>query len=190
MKPKSPRTRVATLGALWLGLVLGWLEPSYGGALITRAPRESAPETPTSTAPRVPVFESVPGPSIALPLSGGALISGAQGGRVTVGRFTVDVPPGAFQGTATILIAVPDSRRLQCTLDILPALEKFDVPVKLTVDGSGGDVVDAKDWVLVTWDVKTRSWRKLPGCGVSSSEVTGWLPHFSQWGVVDSKAGW
>ena len=192
MKSTSRGMRAGTLAALWLGLVLGGLQPSYG-ALVTRAPREAEPGTPApSAAPRVPVFESVPGPSIALPQSGGALINGAQGGKVTVGRFTVDVPPGAFKGTATILIAVPDPRRLQCTLDIMPVLEGFDLPVKLTVDAAGGDVADANDWVLVTWDVKTQSWQKLPGAigSAATMEVTGWLPHFSQWGVVDSKAGW
>jgi hypothetical protein len=194
MKPTSRRTRATALVGLWLGLVLGWLQPGYGGALVMRSPGESEAETAptTSTAPRVPIFESVPGPAIPLPQSGGALINGAQGGKVTVGRFTVDVPPGAFKGTATILIAVPDARRLQCTLDIMPVLESFDLPVKLTVDASGGDVADANDWVLVTWDEKTKSWQKLPGAigSAATMEVTGWLPHFSQWGVVDSKAGW
>src|SRR6185503_11709036 len=103
------------------------------------------------------------------------------GGHVTVGRFTIDIPPGAFKGTASILITVPDPRRLQCTLDVLPKIEAFDQPVKLTVDGAGGDAADANDWVLVTYDEKARTWTKLPGGfgSAATMTVTGWLPHFS-----------
>jgi hypothetical protein len=197
MKLTLGRKRIAIFAGLWLGLVAGWIQPGLGGALVRRGPVDSGQEAPPISTPTdpirlVPEFEIVPAPSLAPPQSGGTLINGAQGGRVTVGRFTLDIPPGAFHGFATVLIAVPDPHRLQCSLDIVPALESFNAPVKLTVDASGGDLADANDWVLVTWDVKTQSWQKLPGSfgNAGTMAITGWLPHFSMWGVVDSKAGW
>jgi hypothetical protein len=164
MKLTLGRKRIAILAGLWLGLVAGWTQPGLGGALVRRGPVDPGQEappisTPTDPTRLVPEFEIVPAPGLAPPQSGGALINGAQGGRVTVGRFTLDVPPGAFQGFATVLIAVPDPHRLQCSLDIVPA-RSFNAPVKLTVNASGGDVADANDWVLVGRE--TQSWQKPP----------------------------
>jgi len=158
----------------------------------------TAPVTgPDASSP--PFLHVTSGPATAFwsgPGSGGgsALIDGARGGTVSNGRFQLRVPPGAFAGTATLTITVPDPSILQCDLSISPAYKNgFQVPIQLVADygssGSGSGFTPASA-SLLWFDELNRRWVKMPGSINSGSTVSTPLPHFSDYGVVDSKAGW
>lgn len=139
-----------------------------------------------------PSFVVVPVASSTGPLNGYAQISGDKGGTLTVGRFTLQVPAHAFSGTATVGIQVPDQAVLQCNLSISPAgANAFAVPVTLTSDYSGGNVVDPNTLVEVWFDGSAGLWRQVPGSSVDTTQqvVHAPLSHFSSYGVA-SKAGW
>jgi hypothetical protein len=148
-----------------------------------------------------PVFVSVPTLSGAKSgtqsvLSSTTDIDGAVGGVLTVGRFTVSVPGGAFAGTAQITITVPDPSLVTCTLDISPASANgFLVPVTLTADCSGAANVDLQDCGTLWYDTGSNVWRTVGGSSVDTLNhtVTASLPHFSTYGVADlleGRAGW
>src|SRR5262249_23516991 len=65
---------------------------------------------------------------------GSGVVDGERGGTVTNGRFQLRIPPGAFAGTATISIVVPDPAVLRCELGFSPAsVNGFRAPVQLAV---------------------------------------------------------
>src|SRR6266850_7158339 len=47
-------------------------------------------------------------------------VAGHEGGVLHCGRFTLRIPPDAFEGTATIKMSVPDSLLMLCDMDISP----------------------------------------------------------------------
>lgn len=120
-------------------------------------------------------------------------MDGALGGVVLAGRFMVQVPAGAFDGTADITITVPDPGLMHCFLDITPSTANaFKIPVDLLADCAGAQLVSAGDLAVVRNEVTSGVWRTVTG---SSSDVVTWtvqahLEHFSEYGVVDTKAGW
>lgn len=127
-------------------------------------------------------------------LNGSAKISGDQGGSLTVGRYTVVVPPHAYGGDATISINVPDRAVLQCNLSINPVSSNhFAVPVNLVTSYDGGNVADPSSLVQVWFDESAGVWRQVPGSQVDTTNetVTTPLPHFSIYGIArGGKAGW
>jgi hypothetical protein len=136
----------------------------------------------------------VPVPAGSGPLNGSAQISADKGGVVTVGRFTLNIPPHALRQNATIGISVSDQSILQCDLSISPASANgFSIPVTLSSDFSGGNVVDPTALVEVWFDSAAGVWREVPGSGVdvANAKVTAPLSHFSSYGVANGgKAGW
>src|SRR5436309_1107305 len=81
------------------------------------------------TAPGAPAGQSstpsaVPGVaagSTAVSLVASKAIDGRVGGVLSVGRWKVIVPDGAFSGTGTITITVPDTSLDKCDLSIAPS---------------------------------------------------------------------
>jgi hypothetical protein len=136
----------------------------------------------------------VPAPSATGPLNGSVKISRDQGGTVTVGRFTLQIPPRALTQDATIGISVPDQGTLRCNLSITPeSANAFLLPVILSSDYTGGNVVDPNSLIEVWFDTAAGVWREVPGSAVdaANSKVTAPLRHFSSYGVAaGGKAGW
>jgi len=146
-------------------------------------------------------FEYVPAPAgdalLALGRSGGtvapsralttsAKIDGSVGGKVACGRFVVTVPPGAFDGTGTVSMAMDDSLVAVVDLSITPrGLNGFAVPVELSYDPRG---LALKSPVTIFW-LDSKTWvdlgaRPQPGTGLPMAD----LQHFSKYSA--GKAGW
>jgi len=121
--------------------------------------------------------------------AGYAVMDGRRGGTVRAGRFTVQVPPGAFSGVAAVTVSMPDSTVMICDLRISPpAANRFTRPAVLTADLSGLSA-DAATFTMYWYDPARRAWvnlatkSKTAGTSVSAS-----LDHFSTYGA--GKAGW
>lgn len=126
-------------------------------------------------------------------LSGSTSIDGAVGGQLSVGRFKLVFPKGAFLGRATVSITVPDTSVVRCDLSIdPPSANRFAVPVTLSSDCRGTNVVVASRLVTVWLDESTGLWRPVPGSTPDAANVSVRAPlrHFSLYGVLESKAGW
>ena len=154
---------------------------------------ESA-SAPSATA-REPVFEAAPVLSDTTvtvtpnaPLTASQDIDGAVGGKVGVGPYRIEVPPGAFKGVATITITQPDPTVLKCDLSISPAsANQFAVPVVLAVrlPNSLALTVDQNMWL----DPGVDLWRLIPSTpDLLSTELRSPLWHFSKYGT--GRAGW
>lgn len=113
-------------------------------------------------------------------------VNGATGGVARVGRFTVRVPEGAWDGLATVTIRVPDPNVAQCDLEISGVANSFSRPVTLEIDTRG---TNATDPGMVWFDPGTGKWYLLAGES-SADRVTSSLRHFSKYGAVGGKAGW
>ncbi len=147
------------------------------------------PEFIRVAAPPPGAFGSLPSG----PISGSNKIDGTKGGKLTVGRFAVTVPAGAYAGPATLTILVPDQAVLLCDLSITPAAaNSFKVPVKFTTDFSGTNVTDPTTLIEIWYDASAGVWRQVPGTQVDTAKLTVAVPlsHFSDYGTVDGKAGW
>ncbi len=118
-----------------------------------------------------------------------ASIDGAKGGTLRCGRFRLDIPAGAFAGTATIQMAQPDSTVMLCDLSISPSsFNHFSKPVTLTLDASGL-TVSAGSLSIYWYDPLTRLWIDLRAkTDPATGQVTQQLTHFSRY--VGAKAGW
>lgn len=161
-----------------------------------------APAGPEANAYANPIFARVPAPPRGLsqtmaegPLEGSGSVNGAVGGEVTVGRFRVIVPPGAFQGMATITVKVPDQALISCELEITPPeANGFSVPVSLVADCQGVSNVDLADCGTLWFDPSANVWRTVAGTEIDldQSTVTASLQHFSCYGIADllGRAGW
>jgi hypothetical protein len=126
-------------------------------------------------------------------LAGSVSIDGAVGGLVSVGRFTLVIPPGAFEGLATVSITVPDSAEVLCQLGIdPPTANHFAVPVTLRSDCSGTNALVASQLMQLWFDEDAGVWRQVPGStsDVVNLDVVAPLWHFSDYGVTEGKAGW
>jgi len=126
-------------------------------------------------------------------LSVSATVEGARGGTIRAGRFSVQIPAGAFSGSATVMVSMADSTVMMCDLTISPkSANVFKYPAVLTADLSG-TLVDTSTFpstVTVYWyDPVRRVWVNLAAqCWVSGSSVSASLDHFSKYSA--GKAGW
>jgi hypothetical protein len=64
-----------------------------------------------------------------------ALVSAKDGGLVSLGRFSVEIPPGALDRDTAIQISVPDPSLVMCRLE--PHGLRFNKPVTLTINYGG-----------------------------------------------------
>jgi len=151
---------------------------------------KSSLEAPGTTV-KNPVFESAPlvaGTIQTGPLTGSKDIDGAIGGRLSVGSYRIEVPPGAFKGLATITITQSDPSILKCDLAIVPAsANQFAVPVTLVarLPNSAALDTDQNMWL----DPSADSWRLLPSTADAGKiELRSDIWHFSTYGT--GRAGW
>jgi hypothetical protein len=116
-------------------------------------------------------------------------VDGAVGGTLTCGRFTLTIPPKAFEGTAKIHMTIPDSAVTLCDMDIEPSTSNhFDVPVTLALNLKGLDV-NTQLVSILWWDPVANGWVAMPSDKNLASEiVTSSLSHFSRY--AGGKAGW
>src|SRR5688572_20021721 len=121
-------------------------------------------------------------------------VLGSTGGRVTNGRWSVDVPGGAFAGLGTVTIRTANPNATVCDLTILPAsLNRFASPVKLTAQFPPG--TDVSRYVIRRFDPASNQWQVVPGSMVdpARARVSAPLDHFSIYDVVEvllGKSGW
>ena len=63
----------------------------------------------------------------------GRVVDGLLGGSVSNGNWQVVIPPGAYKGSGTVSLSVPNAQPALCDISISPAsLNGFDVPVQLS----------------------------------------------------------
>jgi hypothetical protein len=117
-------------------------------------------------------------------------VDGSRGGLVRVGRFSVKLPAGAFSGTATVTMSMPDSNLMICDLSISPSsANKFKYPAQLTADFSSSGITDVSTLTTYWYDPTRVTWVSLSmKSRISGSAVTTALEHFSKYG--SGKAGW
>jgi len=116
-------------------------------------------------------------------------INGRLGGIVTVGRWKVVVPTGAFVGTGVITISVPDTTVDQCNLSIAPAaLNHFLEPVELRFLCGSMQEANLRD--MRWWNPTTKTWVVIESWP-NSDDVSRCAPlsHFSTY-ASGGKAGW
>jgi len=136
-------------------------------------------------------------------LTSTAKVDGAVGGRIVCGRYVLSVPPGAFAGTGTITMSLPDSTLMLCDLDIAPAsLNGFALPLDLTLHTSE-TAAELDSLEIYWWDPSASKWTSM-GCQkstllervltkelISTDAAEGVrleLDHFSRYET--GKAGW
>jgi hypothetical protein len=162
------------------------------------APPASDPELLglVSQLPQV-VSQLLPPPPIVTPvlesLTAALPLDGSVGGVIRVGRFTVEVPAGAFDGVGVVEIVVPDTTRLLCRLHIAPDDKNhFEVPVRLTVGLEG--VEHPERMGILWWNPALREWEPVESyVDPDGKTVRADLEHFSEYSVqevIRSKAGW
>ena len=120
--------------------------------------------------------------------SASAMIDGAEGGTLSLGRFTLTVPAGAWSGRATVTIHQPNPALLQCSLEVSGVENQFAVPVTLTTDLSYTGAA-ANEAGMVWFDPASAAWWLIES-GANGSSISTNLSHFSQYGVLRTKAGW
>ena len=116
-------------------------------------------------------------------------INGRLGGIVTVGRWKLVVPAGAFVGTGVLSISVPDTTVDQCNLSIAPlSLNHFLEPVELRFLCGSMQEADLRD--MRWWNPATKTWVIIQSWP-NSEDVSRCAPlaHFSTY-ASGGKAGW
>lgn len=140
-----------------------------------------------------PSFLKVPEPATVEAVNKSASIDGLKGGKLSLGRFTITVPAGAYRGAATVTLFVPDRKQLCCALGISPpSLNAFLKPVEMRVDFKNSNATDASQIDVMRFDPKLGLWVPVSGTAVQFEESATTTPlwHFSLYGVVQGKAGW
>jgi hypothetical protein len=122
-------------------------------------------------------------------------VPGLIGARLTAGKVTVDLPPGAIDGLGLVKITVPDSTKRHCRLEILPGnLNHFDVPVKLTFDCSDWTQDEIRRAGVMWWDEHNGRWVQVDtDMDLTRGTVSANLQHFSEYKCdkpTPGKASW
>lgn len=189
---------LASVGFL-AGVTVGCSENPTAPGLTT--PSQPNPDPP----PNEPNFVQSPGEStqMFIPIAnefdpetgtGTSEIDGSKGGTLSVGRFKLIVPAGAFDSLATVSLSVPDPEVLICDLHISPAsANNFRVPITLKVDCVGLVEEEALNDLYILWlDEEKGKWKK-EGATVpdpATFSVHSDLDHFSTYGLVEGRSGW
>lgn len=183
----------------WLPVVLAVVAAVTGCGQHPTAPAKPEPGVYSN-----PAFARVPATRPGLlnatadgPLEASAEIDGELGGVISVGRFSVVVPPGSFQGVGTIAITVPDQAVVACELGIsTPGATGFAQPVSLVANCQGVTNVNLEDCGTLRFDSAANVWRNVDGATISVESATVVTPLSHQatiYGVADlfqGRAGW
>jgi hypothetical protein len=117
------------------------------------------------------------------------VVDGAVGGLLSQGMWTVRIPAGAFDGTATVSLSALSSSNA-CQLEISPASKNaFAKPVTLTAKIPL--TMSASSAQIQWYNPQTQAWETVPGSTVNalSRTVSAPLWHFSTY-RVDGRSGW
>jgi len=121
-------------------------------------------------------------------------VIGLLGGVVSVGDFTVVIPPLALTQTATVTVSQPDLAHPVVNLSISPAsANHFLLPVLLTANVKRLDPALLSIATISYYNPATARWETVPGVSLSllNLTLTAPLSHFSTYRVsTDGKAGW
>jgi len=119
---------------------------------------------------------------------------GLLGGTVSVGNFTVIIPPAALTRTATVTVSQPDLTRPVVNLSISPAsANRFLLPVLLVADAKRMDRSLLSVACIAYYNPETANWEPVAGSSISLLNLTVSAPlfHFSTYRVQSGgKAGW
>ena len=119
---------------------------------------------------------------------------GLLGGVVSVGNFTVVIPPAALTRNATVTVSQPDLGRPVVNLSISPATaNRFLLPVLLVANAKPMDRSLLSVASIAYFNPETGQWEPVAGSAVSVLNLTVTAPlwHFSTYRVQSGgKAGW
>ncbi|MBU1699781.1 MAG: hypothetical protein KJ970_04665 [Candidatus Eisenbacteria bacterium] len=121
---------------------------------------------------------------------GNMLMIPGVGGTLTVGRFTITVPPGAIE-TPIVLSITDDSRTTGYLLVQLgPHGYQFNELVTLTMNLAGTNIDDYGDATIIWYDEENDEWVDLDGVyDPKTNCVSVGLEHFSIYGGA-GRSGW
>jgi hypothetical protein len=116
------------------------------------------------------------------------LVSADKGGVVSLGRFTVEIPPGALNADTKIEISVTDPTLVMCELE--PHGIQFNKPVTLTINygGTQAEQMESSSQTLgVHWYNETAGRWQMVGRYIDTDRnlLEAELEHFSGYA-----AGW
>ena len=190
MKPRL--FRLAAGFALTLAVLLA----APGCSNMPTKPESSSQSEASLAAPGVQQAQA-----ISLPLldGGGDVTSrsapmGLLGGTVSVGDFTLIVPPAALTRPAVVTVRQADLAHPIVELSISPASANgFRLPVLLVANARKMDPSLLSVAQISWWNPATQKWEAVSGSSVSVLNVTVSAPlmHFSTYRVSgNGKAGW
>uniref|UniRef100_A0A832MLV6 ZU5 domain-containing protein n=1 Tax=Eiseniibacteriota bacterium TaxID=2212470 RepID=A0A832MLV6_UNCEI len=192
MRPKPLRSLAVALAVAAAALGCGRL-PTAPDVVPPAAPQAAAPVAEPAPTLAGVVTVAPSGPIAPDTLEAAAPLDGALGGEVKLGRFTVAVPAGAFDGLGVVSIAVPDPARLHCRLEITPeSSNAFIVPVRLRIRLDG--VAHPERMGILWWNPTMREWERIESrVDRETLTVEAELEHFSEYSVQEvdrAKGGW
>jgi len=121
------------------------------------------------------------------------VVVGLLGGVVSVGDFTVVIPPLALTRTATVTVSQPDLAHPIVNLSIAPAsANKFLLPVLLVANAKHMDRSLLSVACMSYYNPTTGNWENLASTiSLLNLTITTPLSHFSTYRVTSGgKAGW
>jgi hypothetical protein len=122
------------------------------------------------------------------------VVVGLLGRVISVGDFTVVIPPAALTQTATVTVSQPDLAHPVVNLSISPAsANRFLLPVLLVANAKRLDPSLLSLATMSYYNPATAQWERVSGTSVSILNLTVTAPlfHFSTYRVtVGGKAGW
>lgn len=114
------------------------------------------------------------------------MVDGSVGAQLVVGRFTLLIPPGAFEGSRQITVEDVNNGFVECHL--YPEGLQFDAPVTLTMDLTNSSA-DGTDATIYWLDKRADFWVDLGGTyAAADHKVWVQLEHFSEY--RGGRAGW
>jgi len=117
---------------------------------------------------------------------------GSLGGSLSNGRWRVDVPAGAVDGSATIALGVASTTSSDCKLEIWPSDKNhFSVAATLTVDCANVASDQLSNYAIFWLDPSTQQWVEVSGSKVNltNKTVSVSILHFSEYSARP-RAGW
>lgn len=158
--------------------------------IATGIPVDSLAPAPVTPAPVIaPIMLDIHAVTVAI-TADSAMIDGAAGGTISNGMVRIDVPGGAFNGTAMIGFVMTDPAAMQADIHITPdSLNRFAKPVRLRFlcHGKSGGAATGVFW----YEPTKAQWYGLTSSAYDSTsdEVSVDVRHFSRYGA-GGRAGW